>query len=157
MKGLYGPFYRRQALCFYIDEGFSGAEAVSKQDKSDFVVREYRLGDNLTPLRRPQRMDRHKFHRVAWEKTSDYPSISKYYGLFDDSVYAALCDDKQLKYLNRAGIKIGGWPTPIQTGQRYPGEFNLQIDMTENYMYGDSGVGYLSASGGAWYLLFECC
>ena len=29
----------------------------------------------------------------------------------------------------------------VQSNQRYPGEFDLQIDRTENLMYGDSGVG----------------
>ncbi len=157
MKGVYGPFYRREVVTFFIDEEFSEAEATSKPDAADFVVREYRLGEKLAPLKRPAGLERHKFHKVAWQKTSDYPSISKYHGLFGDSVYSALCDDKRLKFVNRSGIKIGGWPTPVQSPQRYPGEYHLQIDMTENYMYGDSGVGYLSANGGTWYLLFECC
>src|SRR5205085_7052251 len=103
------------------------------------------------PLRRPAGLKRHEFHRVTWQKTPDYPSISKYYGLFEDSVYSALRDDGRFKYENRSGIKIGGWPTPVQSAQRYPGAFDLQIDITENYMYGDSGVAYLSAKGGTWY------
>ncbi len=157
MKGLYGPFYGRQAVCFYIDGEFIEAEALSTQESGDFVVREYLLDEKLTPLVRPAGLERHKFHQVKWQKTSDYPSISKYYKLFEDSVYSALCDDKRRKYVNRSGIKIGGWPTPVQTDQRYPGAFDLQIDITENYMYGDSGVGYLRSSGGVWYVMFECC
>ena len=157
MKGLYGPFYRKKVVSFFIDDEFSECEAVSKVDKADFVVREYPIGVKLVPLQRPSGLDKHKFHGLTWQKTSDYPSISKYYGLFEESVYTTLCDGNRLGFLNRSGIKIGGWPTPIQSRQRYPGEFNLQIDMTENYMYGDSGIGYLSANGGTWYLLFECC
>ena len=157
MKGLYGPFYQREAVCFYLNEEFYDAEAVSKLDGCDFVVREYRPGEKLIPLARPDGLEGHKFHRVTWKKAPDYPSISKYYSLFEDSVYSSLCDDKRLKFRNCSGIKIGGWPTPVQTNQRYPGEFDLQIDMTENYMYGDCGVGYLSSSGGTWYLMFECC
>jgi uncharacterized protein YwqG len=156
MKGLYGPFYRKEAVCFFIDEEFSDAEAVSKPDVADFVVREYPLGEKLAPLRRPPGLERHKFRRVVWHKTLDYPEISKYRGLFEDSVYSALCDDKRLEFVNRSGIKIGGWPTPVQMGQRYPGEFDLQIDATENYMYADCGIGYLSENGGSWYLLFDC-
>jgi hypothetical protein len=144
-------------VCFYIDEEFSDGDAVAEQDESDFVVREYPLGAKLAPLRRPAGLERHKFHRVTWQKAKDYPSISKYYGLLEDSVYSALCDDKRLKFVNRSGIKIGGWPTPVQTDQRYPGAFDMQIDITKNYMYGDSGVGYLSSSGGKWYVMFECC
>jgi hypothetical protein len=26
-----------------------------------------------------------------------------------------------------------------------------------DFMYGDSGIGYLSARAGRWYLYFECC
>jgi len=157
MTRLYGPFYLRKAVCFYLATEFSAAEAVSSQDSSDFVVREYLLEDELAPLERPKVLERHVFHRVKWREESDYPSLSKYHGLFDDSVYAALCAEKTLKYENRSGIKIGGWPTPIQSQQRYPGEFHLQIDMTENFMYGDSGIGYLSKSGGAWHVVFDCC
>lgn len=156
MKGLYGPFYQREAVCFYIDQEFEGVEAVSKVDESDFVVREYPLGEKLAPLVRPSGLDRHKFHRVTWKKAMDYPCISKYYRLFDDSAYSAICDDKRFKYVNRCGIKIGGWPTTVQTNQRYPGAFDMQIDMTQNFIYMDSGIGNLSSSGGTWYLMFEC-
>lgn len=157
MKGLYGPFYRKQLVSFFIKENFDEVGAVSKPDASDFVVREYPLGEKLAPLQRPAGLRRHKFHRVVWKKTPDYPAISKYHGLFDDAVYTALCKAKRLKFQNRNGIKIGGWPTPLQSPQRYPGAYALQIDMTDNYQYGDSGIGYLSASGGTWYLDFECC
>jgi uncharacterized protein YwqG len=157
MKGLYGPFYGRQVVCFHIDEEFGAVEAASKLDRSDFVVREYRVGDKLAPMQRPTELTHHKFHRVTWHKTPDYPSISKYYDLFAESVYSALCDDKSFKCQNHSGIKIGGWPTPVQSDQRYPGEFALQIDITENYMYADSGVAYLSSKAGAWVVMFECC
>lgn len=157
MERLYGPFYRRQAICFYIDESFSGAEASSTQDANGFVVREYQLGEQLEPLRRPVELERHHFHRVTWNKIQDYPSISKYYGLFEESVYSALCDDERLEFINHSGIKIGGWPTPIQSDQRYPNEFDLQIDMTDNYVYADSGIGYLSGIRGIWHVMFECC
>lgn len=157
MKGLYGPFYRRQAVCFFLDEGFSDAAAVSNEGVAEFVVRQYAPGEELAPLSRPEALSRHEFHRVAWTKTPDFPSVSKYYDLFEDSVYSAICDDEHFPYENRSGIKIGGWPTPVQTDQRYPGEFDLQIDMTKNYRYGDSGIGYLKARGDRWHLVFECC
>jgi uncharacterized protein YwqG len=157
MQGLYGPFHRRQAVCFYIDEDFSDAEAVSKQDRSGFVVREYPEGVELAPIRRPAGLEDHGFHRVGWKKTVDYPSISKYRELFEGSVYSALREDKSFKFQNHYGIKIGGWPTPVQSGQRYPGESDLQIDMTANFTYCDSGIGYLSADGDTWHLMFESC
>jgi uncharacterized protein YwqG len=157
IKGLSGPFYGRKAVCFYIDEEFDDFTDVSKPDGNDFVVREYLLGEKLKPLPRPDGLEHHKFRRVTWKKTQDYPAISKYEELFEDSVYSALYEDRLFTFKNHSGIKIGGWSTPIQTDQRYPGEFDLQIDMTKNYMYGDSGIGYLSANGGIWNLMFECC
>lgn len=87
----------------------------------------------------------------------DYPSISKYNRLFDEAVYDSLCAIKNFKYDNLSGIKIGGWPTPVQRNQDYPGSSDLQIDMTENFMYGDSGIGYISRKGSEWYVIFECC
>lgn len=72
-------------------------------------------------------------------------------------MYDALCKIEDFKYENKSGIKLGGWPTPVQSDERYPGSYDLQIDMTENYMYGDSGIGFLSRGEGKWHLLFECC
>lgn len=155
MKNLYGGFHRRRAVCFYLDQDFSGWEAVAKWDDSEFVVRDYSLGEELVPVRRPAGLERHKFHRIRWRKVPDYPSISKYYELFDDAVYSSLCADKRFKFRNRSGIKVGGWPTPIQVAQRYPGTFELQIDLTANYMYADSGIAYLSSRSGTWHAMFE--
>ena len=145
-----------QAVCFFINDEIEGGETRSRTDGADFVAREYTLGVQLKPLQRPAGLEQHKFHRVVWRKTLDYPCISKYYGLFDDLVYSKLCDSKRRRFANHSGIKIGGWPTSVQMSH-YPREFDLQIDMTKNYMYGDAGIGYLSAKGGAWYLVFECC
>jgi len=156
MKRLYGAFYQRKAVCFYIRQELSDHEELSVADGGDFVVREYALTDDLVPLRRPTVLDG-PFHQVTWKRLQDYPAVSKYHGLFDSAVYDALCEIKNFTYRNRSGIKIGGWPTPIQQNQGYPGSYDLQIDMTENYSYGDSGVGYLSRSGGQWYVRFETC
>ena len=45
----------------------------------------------------------------------------------------------------------------MQSDQEYPGAYDLQIDMTENYMYGDSGIAYLCSRGDQWSVMFECC
>lgn len=155
MKGLYGPFYQREAVCLYLDGEFAEAVELSGKDKCNLVVREYPEGERLVPLDRPTGLEDHKFHQVTWEKARDYPAFEKYNNLFEDSVMSTLCADKQFEFANLSGIKIGGWPTPLQSHQRYPGEFDLQIDITENYMYGDSGVGWLSREIGYWYLMFE--
>jgi uncharacterized protein YwqG len=151
IEGLYGPFHQRKAVCFYIRQDFAGFEEISADDRADFVVREYSLSDQLLPLARPGSLAGHPFHRVIWEKVKDYPAISKYSELFDDDVY------DRMESQNRSGIKIGGWPTPVQRRQEYPGTCALQIDMTENWRYGDSGIAYLSKSGDRWYVAFETC
>jgi hypothetical protein len=157
MKRLYGAFYNKQAVCFFLREDFSAAEALSVPDRGEFVVRDYALSERLVPLNRPASLARHPFHRVAWQRAVDYPSLSKYHDLFDPTVYRALCDEGDFAFANHPGMKIGGWPTPVQRPQAYPGSCDLQIDMTKNYTYGDSGVAYLSRSGGTWRVEFECC
>jgi uncharacterized protein YwqG len=157
MKGLGGAFYQKKCVCFYIHADFDDFEATSAVDESDFVVRTYGLSEKLVPLKRPRDLKGHPFRPVAWEEALDYPSISKYRGLFEEGVYKALCEEKKSPLENRGGIKIGGWPTPVQRRQRYPGSCDLQIDMTENFMYGDSGVGYLRRRGEAWHVIFESC
>src|SRR5262245_50723248 len=69
------PFFQRGAVCFYLDEDFKGFEAVSQQDASEFVVREYAIGEKLRPLTRPRGLGRHRFHRVVWKKSQDYPPL----------------------------------------------------------------------------------
>jgi len=157
VDGLSGPLYNRKAVCFYVRQPFGGYEATSTFDGSDFVVREYALDDELVPLTRPAALRGHPYHHVTWKELRDFPSISKYCGLFDEAVYRALCEVKDFTFENHSGIKIGGWPTPVQRDQEYPGSHDLQIDMTENFMYGDSGIGYLSRDGERWYVTFDCC
>jgi hypothetical protein len=158
MDGLYGAFHARRAMCFFIDREFAEFEATSEYDGSDFVVREYGLDEQLAPLRRPTGLAGQKFHRLKWQKVADYPPLSKYYRLFDEKIYSDLCDDNKLGYCNRSGIKIGGWPTPVQVDRGYPGTFDLQIDITKNFMYADAGIGYLSAThDGKWHVMFDCC
>lgn len=156
IKGLFGPLKPLQAVCFYIDRHFDDYEATSAWDDSRFVVREYARKERLQPLERPRTLKGHPFRRVTWNKTKDYPFVSKYFELFAPEVYDAICEMKNFRYAHLSGIKIGGWPTYVQR-QEYPGGCDLQIDITENSMYGDSGVGYLSRAGDRWYVRFECC
>ncbi len=153
----YGICYQKKAICFYLQEDTDHVEFLSETDNNNFVVREYGLDDTLVPLKRPAKLKGHEFNRVTWEKQPDYPSFSKYYKLFESDVYDSLCEIKKFKYENNSGIKIGGWPTPLQQEQLYPGAFDLQIDMTDNFMYQDSGIGFLSHNNNQWYLVFESC
>ena len=72
-----------------------------------------------------------------------------------------MCDSvEQLGLDNHTGIKIGGWPSLVQ--REYDllltDSYVMQIDMTENYMYGDSGVAYVyRGKDGRWYVDFDCC
>lgn len=153
----YGAFYHRQAVTFFIRNEFDDFEATSATDTADFVVREYALDQTLVPLIRPPELQNHPFHQVTWKQQPDYPALSKYTRLFARQVYRDLCDREPFEYENHFGIKIGGWPTPVQGNQDYPGSCDLQIDMTENYSYGDSGIGYLKRTGTGWYVIFESC
>ncbi len=157
VKQAYGPFYRPQLIAFYVDPEFFGGEASSKPDKSEFVVRTYQQEDRLKPLERPKELKEHKYVGITWKETLDYPSLSKYYRLFESSVYSALCELKKFNYENKPGTKIGGWTTPVQTDQEYPDAWDLQIDGTPNYSYADSGIAYLSNRGEKWYTRFETC
>jgi len=157
LDGATGAFYKRKAVSFFIRQSFTGYEATSTLDGSDFVVREYTLDDELVPLTRPSSLVGHPFHRITWEPLDDYPSISKYHNLFVDSVFDSICMMPDFRYSNHSGIKIGGWPTPLQRSQEYPGAYDLQIDMTENFMYGDSGIAYVTRTGAHWHACFESC
>lgn len=153
----WGAFHGKKAVCFFLREDLDGPEASTEEDPDDLVVREYGADDRLVPLVRPKGLARHPFRRVTWSRARDYPALSKYHDLFSPQVYEALRDAKSLAVRNRSGLKIGGWPTPVQRSQDYPGACDLQIDATENFMYQDSGIGYLSRSRGSWYLAFETC
>lgn len=157
IQNLYRPFFKKQAVSFFLNPEIDGFEAVSRNDHRSFVVREYAVGSTLVPLPRPKSLTAHPFHRINWQSVKDYPSVSKYHGLFEGGVYKSICQIEQFEYENRYGIKIRGWPTPVQTFQCYPGEWDLQIDMTSNYSYADSGIAYLRKNGKHWYVQFECC
>jgi uncharacterized protein YwqG len=157
MKDLYGPFYKKQLLTFFIEDEFDGSEALSLADNNEFVVREYDLGDNLVKLIPPDNLDLSSCKRVIWKASKDFPSMSKYYRLFSENVYNQLADIEDFEFENKDGIKINGWPSPLQSNQKYPGTFDLQIDVTDNFMYADSGIGFLKKSGGQWDVVFESC
>lgn len=150
-----GPFHRRQAIAFYLDPGFRGFEASSSPDADAFVVRTYAPGERLVRLERPKALEGHPWIGIEWRPERDHPALGKYDELFAEDVNAELEARSDLPYANHSGIKIGGWPTPVQRSQQYPGTFDLQIDITSNFMYADSGVGFLRRSGDGWYVMFE--
>jgi hypothetical protein len=143
-------------LCFYVEEDFAAAEASSATDTSGFVVREYVPNEHLTPLPRPHGPSWHPFHRVTWQRVPDYPQVGRYGDLFSPEVADALSDDDGFEYQHRSGIKIGGWPTSIQFGYWYPGWCDIQIDITQNFIYLDGGIADLSRDRENWYAIFDC-
>lgn len=150
-------FSRWKLVCFYIQADFTDDSESSTIDGSDFVVREYGRDEELAPLARPAELGAYSFRPVTWELADDYPSVDKYYELFDEAVYDSVCEADDYAFENHSGIKIGGWPTPLQRRQQDPGSCDLQIDMTETFMYCDSGIGYLSRLEENWFVEFETC
>jgi len=157
VKRAYGPFYGKRVIAFYLNQDFRDGDVSSKDDEADFVVRTYLPGERLTPLVRPKPLVGHRYVEIRWREENDYPSLSKYYDLFAEETYSALCDAEGFEYDNKGGTKIGGWTSLLQTDQEYPGSWDLQISITPNFMYLDSGIAYLKKTGDGWYARFDTC
>ena len=147
-------------LAFYIDDQLFTGDYVAKEG-SQLVVREYRSVDELVLLARPETLEDHPAYLLEWTKADDFPSLSHFYSEFSEEVYQHFCDHDAAEGLaNHSGIKIGGWPTLVQ--RNYDtfdlDELKLQIDATENFMYADSGIVYVTRlNDGRWYFEFDCC
>ena len=148
------------ALAFYIDPKLSTGDCVAEEG-SQLVVRQYRNAEDLVLLARPGTLEGHSPYLLEWKEVDDFPSLSHFYSDFPEEVYRHFCDHDMAESLaNHSGIKIGGWPTLVQRGYDTfdLDGFTLQIDMTENYMYADSGIAYVTRlKDGRWYFEFDCC
>ncbi len=148
------------ALAFYIDPELFTGDYVAKEG-SQLVVREYRGIEDLVLLDRPEKLEGHPPYMLDWTERDDFPSLRHFYSDFSEEVYQHFCDHDEAEGLtNHSGIKIGGWPTLVQ--RDYDtfdlDQFMLQIDMTENYIYADSGIIYVTRlSDGRWHFEFDCC
>jgi len=154
------PFDKLEMVAFFIDPN-TWEPDFGEPDHHPIVVREYSLLDDLHPLARPKELSGHPYYSLTWNVVSDHPSLSHFYESFDNTVYDAMCDSvEQLGLDNHTGIKIGGWPSLVQRDYDLlmTESYVMQIDMTENYMYGDSGVAYVDREkDGRWSVDFDCC
>lgn len=87
-----------------------------------------------------------EFHEVL-----DYPSEEAIFEALADSPVALQefeqdCERLVESFPCHSGIKLGGYPYLIQPGgflASLASGFEIQIDVTDLYMYADSGVGYI--------------
>ena len=153
-------FENVKALAFYIDEEFYDFDHIAEEN-SQIVVREYKESDGIVLLKKPGGLGGHPPYSLMWSQVKAYPSMSYFYEGFTEGIYDYFCENGEKEGLsNHGGIKIGGWPTLVQ--REYENmeldQHLLQIDMTENYMYGDSGICYVSKlDNGKWFFSFDCC
>lgn len=153
-------FQEIKALAFYIDEEFFDFDHIAEEG-SQIVVRAYKNSDELMLLEKPYNFKGHPPYILNWSEVKDFPSMSHFYEAFTEEIYDYFCKNEEKENLtNQSGIKLGGWPTLVQREYGYMDleRHVLQIDMTENYMYADSGICYVSKlDNGKWYLSFDCC
>ena len=151
-------FKEVKALAFYIDEQFFDCDHIAEEG-SQIVVRVYKDSDELMLLEKPNNLEGHPPYILNWTDVKDYPSMSHFYEVFTEDIYDYFCENDE-NLTNHSGIKFGGWPTLVQREYDYMDldQHVLQIDMTENYMYADSGICYVSIlNNGKWYFSFDCC
>jgi len=154
------PFDRFELVSFFIDPE-TWDDDFAKHDHHSIVVRAYESLDDLVPLDRPETLPGHPHYRLEWVTVDDFPCLSHFYEKFDNGVYDQICEDAdKLSLDNKSGIKISGWPTLVQRDYDLllTDSYLMQIDMTENYMYGDSGVAYVYFNpDDRWMISFDCC
>ncbi len=114
-----------------------------------WCLRAYRNLDDLVPLVEPKLVSRiRSFQMKPKIIEADYPT-------HDDipvELPAELKDSYYDRFSNTDGLKLGGWPTLIQSEifwapwNQHPisPEYVFQIDSTEkgNWQWGDAGIGY---------------
>ena len=152
-----GPYAHLQSLCLYIEPplGLQG-EYVAGHDRCGFVVREYERDAVLQPLFPPRRDDVAPSRRLSWERRRDYPHAGKYWDIMTLEMLAILRKRTDEQDLHYAGIKLGGWPTVIQSDWYHPPADHIQMPPTDDFWWGDSGIGHAYTEDGQRRLYFEC-
>ena len=111
-------------------------------NRGSLVVRRYPRLSELVPLPQPIELPSKRLG-LSFSTVTDYPSgiaLTKILG--DDDNHENLDE----KYPCHAGIKLGGWPLLVQgiafLATAEP-DFQIQLDITDLYMYADSGIGFV--------------
>jgi hypothetical protein len=106
------------------------------------VVRRYPRISELVPLPQPIGAPS-KSLGLSFSTVTDYPSRIALRTIIGDDVDH---EDLDELYPCHAGIKLGGWPLLVQ-GTAFLAtaepDFQIQLDVTELYMYADTGIGYV--------------
>ena len=119
-------------------------------DDGSMVVRRYETTAGLVPLQAPEDQDS-RLIELTFAEVRDYPSDFAFDEVIQhDNQIARIAGngwEEELKsYPCHDGIKLGGYPRLIQ-GTAFllslDPDYEIQIDMTELYTYGDSGIGYV--------------
>jgi hypothetical protein len=122
----------------------------SAEDGS-LVVRKYQCIADLVPMSPPEPWMREALY-LDFHATEDYPArdaLTNALANRPDLVefYRERADSFAERYPCHAGIKIGGYPYLIQRTafllESLEPDYQIQLDMTELYMHGDSGIGYV--------------
>jgi hypothetical protein len=110
--------------------------------RGSLVVRRYARLSELIPLPQPIEAPIERLG-LSFSIVTDYPSriaLGRILGDDDDH------EDLDEQYPCHAGIKLGGWPLLVQgiafLATAEP-DFQIQLDVTDLYMYADSGIGHV--------------
>lgn len=133
-----------------------------------WLLRAYRDISLLVPLQSPGGFSVKAMPLFARTVDNDFPC-------WEDVPIALppeIADDYPALFPNTGGIKLGGWPTLIQSevwwapSNEHPAnpEYVFQIDSTEKgqWAWGDQGVGYFGRGTAAghedeWTMAWQCC
>jgi uncharacterized protein YwqG len=153
------PGLKRIALLtVFIDEDVEAD--VSTDADASLVVRQYARLSSLRPLEPPSEVKRYKHSRIEWKKVDDYPGGSDMREILTPDEWKLVRELKrggENPFTHHPGIKIGGWPTPVQVSVAEDESYTMQIDSDYNYMFGDSGILYLFRSDDPhWDARWEC-
>lgn len=139
-------------MTVFIDEN-----GLNKSTNKTVIVRTYKSLEDLVELEQPNYNSSIKpFQLEPYLEKNDCPT-------WDDcpmKIPEEFEENYEIHFENKAGIKIGGWPSLIQ-GEIFlesnDAEYIFQIDSIEkaNWQWGDGGVGYFAKDSKTQNWLFE--
>jgi hypothetical protein len=114
------------------------------------VVRRYKRALGLRPLPPPPSIKPQPIG-LRFRKVIDYPCDEALYDVWSDrpellQAHEARAAELRDRFPCHSGIKIGGYPLLIQPTaflKTLDPNFQIQIDISNSFHYGDSGIGYL--------------
>ena len=119
-------------------------------EEGSLVIRRYPSARTLQPLRELADEDEWPVWDLAFTEVQDHPSWQALRRVLAERGDVAT-NDAELQLLAKrfrchSGLKLGGYPHLIQETaflQTLEPDFQIQVDVSDAYRYGDSGIGYL--------------